>query len=183
MARRHRHRSAPARAASEALRPTLTLIGFMGCGKSVVGLLVAQRAGAPFHDLDLMLESESGMSISDVFAIRGEDAFRTMESRLLPAALQPGAVVALGGGAPLEEENWRLITERSVTVFVDCEFETIWQRISGTTNRPLAAARSREELEALLQVRLPRYREAAHRVNGDRPPEVVASEILQLWSD
>jgi shikimate kinase len=50
----------------------------MGCGKSVVGVLVAQRAGAPFHDLDFVIENEAGMSISD-FATKGEAAFRAME--------------------------------------------------------------------------------------------------------
>ncbi len=155
----------------------------MGSGKSVVGVLVAERSGAPFHDLDLLIESEAGMSISDLFATRGEAAFRTLESRLLPTVLAPGAVVAIGGGAPLDDENWRLITQRSVTVFIDCGFETIWQRTSGTTNRPLAVGRSRDELEALLHVRLPRYRQAVHHVDGDRPPDVVASEILEIWSD
>lgn len=155
----------------------------MGCGKSVVGALVAQRAGAPFHDLDLLIESEAGLSISDFFAANGEAAFRALESRLLPTVLTPGAVVAIGGGAPLDDGNWRLITERSVSVFIDCELETIWKRTSGTTNRPLAAGRSREELEALLHARLPRYRQAVHHVKGDRPADVVASEILQIWSD
>ncbi|MGA8922921.1 MAG: shikimate kinase [Candidatus Dormiibacterota bacterium] len=155
----------------------------MGCGKSAVGVLVAQRAGAPFHDLDLLIESEAGLSISDLFATRGEAAFRALESRLLPTVLAPGAVVAIGGGAPLDDENWRLITQRSVTVFIDCGFETIWQRTSSTSNRPLAFGRSRDELEALLDVRLPRYRQAVHHVDGDRPPDVVASEILEIWSD
>lgn len=155
----------------------------MGCGKSAVGLLVAERTGAPFHDLDLVVESECGMAISDFFALQGEAAFRSLESRLLPTVLQPGAVVAVGGGAPLDEQNWRLLTERAVTVFLDCEFETIWRRTSGTTNRPLAVGRSPEQLQELLRLRLPRYREAIHHVNGDRPADVVASEIVSLWSD
>jgi shikimate kinase len=155
----------------------------MGCGKSVVGVLVAQRTGAPFHDLDLIVENEVGVSISEYFAMHGEQAFRAVESRLLPDVLQPGAVVALGGGAPLDDANWRLITERSVTVFIDCLFETIWQRTHGTTNRPLAAGRSREELEALLELRRPRYREAVHIVDGDKPADVLAEEIVKLWSD
>jgi shikimate kinase len=159
------------------------LIGFMGCGKSAVGMLVAARTGAPFHDLDLVVESECGMSISDFFAMHGEAAFRTLESRLLPTVLETGAVVAVGGGAPLDEENWRLLNERAVTVFIDCEFETIWRRTSGTTNRPLAEGRTPEQLQELLHLRLPRYRQASHHVNGDRPADVVASEIVSLWSD
>jgi shikimate kinase len=155
----------------------------MGCGKSVVGVLVAQRAGAPFRDLDLVIENEAGISISEIFATRGEADFRAMEARLLPEVLQPGAVVALGGGVPIDESNWRLILERSTTVFLDCRFDTIWSRISSTTNRPFVTARSRADLEALLLERRPRYLEAVHRVDGDRPAVAVADEILQLWSD
>ncbi len=155
----------------------------MGCGKSVVGVLVAQRAGAPFRDLDLVIENEAGISISEIFATRGEADFRAMEARLLPEVLQPGAVVALGGGVPIDESNWRLILERSTTVFLDCGFDTIWSRISSTTNRPFVTDRSRADLEALLRERRPRYLEAVHRVDGDRPAVTVADEILQLWSD
>ena len=155
----------------------------MGCGKSVVGVLVAQRAGAPFQDLDLVIENEAGMSISDIFTTRGEAAFRAMESRLLPDLLQPGVVVALGGGAPIDEANWKIIVERSTTVFIDCGFDSIWDRIKGTTTRPLLAGKSRAELEALLLQRRPRYMEAIHRVDGDRSADVVAEDILKLWSD
>jgi shikimate kinase len=155
----------------------------MGCGKSVVGVLVAQRAGAPFHDLDFVIENEAGMSISEIFATKGEAAFRAMESHLLPDVLQPGTVVALGGGAPTDDANWKLILEHSTTVFLDCGFDTIWKRINGTTNRPLLAANSQAALETLLGRRRPRYLESIHRVDGDRPADVVADEILQLWSD
>jgi shikimate kinase len=155
----------------------------MGCGKSVVGVLVAQRAGATFHDLDFAIESEAGMSVSEIFATRGEAAFRAIESRLLPTLLEPGSVVALGGGAPIDDANWRLIVDRSTTVFLDCGFKTIWSRIKGTANRPLLASKSRAELEALLKQRRPRYLEAVHRVDADRPADAVAADILELWSD
>jgi len=155
----------------------------MGCGKSVVGVLVAQRAGAPFQDLDFVIENEAGMPITDIFATRGEAAFRAMESRLLPDLLQPGTVVALGGGAPIDEANWKVIVERSTTVFIDCGFDTLWDRINGTTARPMLADKSRVELVALLEQRRPRYMEAMHRVDGDRPADVVAEDILKLWSD
>ena len=149
----------------------------------MVGVLVAQRAGAPFHDLDFVIENEAGMSITDIFATRGEAAFREMESRLLPGLLQPGVVVALGGGAPIDEANWKIIVERSITVFIDCSFDTIWDRIKDTTNRPLLASKSRAELQALLTERRIRYMEAIHHVDGDRPEDVVAEDILKIWSD
>jgi shikimate kinase len=154
----------------------------MGCGKSVVGVIVAQRAGAPFYDLDFIIENESGMSISDIFATRGEAGFRALEAQLLPTVLKPGAVVAVGGGAPTDEANWKLMTEQSVTIFLDCPFTTIWERVKGESQRPLVATRSREQLEQLLAERRPRYEKATHHVNGDRPSDVVAAEVLKLWS-
>jgi shikimate kinase len=154
----------------------------MGSGKSTVGGRVAELARAPFCDLDAMIESEAGMTIREIFASQSEAGFRALESRLLPDALQPGAVVALGGGTPVDESNWRLIAERAITVYLEVPFEAVWKRVGPTANRPLAAARSRSELEALLDERRPRYEQASHRVDANRPPNVVADEVLKLWS-
>jgi shikimate kinase len=154
----------------------------MGSGKNRVGAIVAERSGAPFHDLDLMVEREAGMTIAEIFASKGEAGFRSLESRLLPAALEPGAVAALGGGAPIDDRNWIVITDRAETVFLDASFDVIWSRVGGAANRPLAANRSRDELQALLEQRRPRYEQATHRVDADRTPELIAEEVLTLWS-
>jgi shikimate kinase len=154
----------------------------MGSGKSTLGGRVADRAGAPFCDLDTMIEGEAGMTIREIFATRSEAGFRALESRLLPEALQPGAVVALGGGTPVDDSNWRLITERALTVYLEVPFETIWKRIGPTSNRPLATGRSRSELEALLDERRARYEQASHRVDADRRPDVIVDEVLKLWN-
>lgn len=155
----------------------------MGSGKTVVGALVAERAHSKFIDLDLMIENEVTMAISDYFATQGESAFREVESRLLPAALEPDTVVALGGGTTIDDHNWELVRARATTVFLDASFALIWQRVGGSRNRPLVATRTREEVEALLASRRARYEEAAHRVDADGGPDVVAGEVLKLWSD
>jgi shikimate kinase len=160
----------------------LALIGFMGSGKTLVGALVAQRAGAGFHDLDLMIEDEAGMAISDLFATRSEAAFRAIESDLLPKALEPGSVVALGGGTQVDDRNWALIRERALTVYLKASFDTLWTRISGLSVRPLAAGRPRAKLEALFEQRRPRYEQADHTVDANGPLDVVATEVLRVWS-
>jgi len=154
----------------------------MGSGKTVVGAIVAERAHARFFDLDLMIEDEVAMAISDYFATRGEGAFRKVESRVLPQALQPDSVVALGGGTTIDDRNWELVSSRATTVFLDASFSIIWERIGGSRNRPLVATRTREQVEALLASRRARYEEAAHRVDADGTPERVAGEVLKLWS-
>jgi shikimate kinase len=155
----------------------------MGSGKSVVGALVAYRAGAPFFDLDFMIESEAGMTIPEIFANRGEQAFRTLESSLLPSTLRDGAVVALGGGTAMDDANWQLIRERAISVYLELSFDTVWERVGRSQSRPLLAGRLRKEVETLFDRRRPRYEEATHRVDADRSPDDVATDVLALWSD
>jgi shikimate kinase len=160
----------------------LALVGFMGSGKSVVGAIVAQRAAAPFRDLDLMIEDEAGMAIPEIFATGGEAAFRALEMRLLPTTLEPGSVVALGGGSLMDDANWEVVDRTATTVYLEVPFQTMWERIRRLSGRPLASGRSREEVEALFERRRARYEHAMHRVNGDRTPTVVADEVMKLWS-
>jgi len=155
----------------------------MGSGKSVVGALVAYRAGAPFFDLDFMIESEAGMSIPEIFSNRGEEAFRALESRLLPSALREGTVVALGGGTAMDDDNWQLIREKATSVYLELPFQSIWERVGRSQNRPLVAGRLRKEVESLFDRRRHRYEQAAHRVDADRSPDDVAADVLALWSD
>jgi shikimate kinase len=154
----------------------------MGSGKSVVGALVAQRIGARLLDLDLMIQDEAKASIAEIFASEGEPAFRELEARLLPGTLQAGAVVALGGGSLINDASWALVAARAVTIYLEVPFETMWTRIRKLSGRPLASGRSREEVESLFERRRPRYEQALHRVDGDRPPAEVADEVIKLWS-
>ena len=154
----------------------------MGSGKSVVGALVAERTRAPLFDLDRVIQEEAGMSIAEIFATGGEPAFRELEARLLPGALQPGAVVALGGGSLINDANWATVSGRAITIYLDVPFETIWTRIRKLSGRPLASGLSREEVESLFERRRPRYEQALHRVAGDRPPAEVADEVIKIWS-
>lgn len=160
----------------------LALVGFMGSGKSVVGALVAERTRAPFFDLDRMIEDEAGSSIAEIFATEGEPAFRALEARLLPGALQPGAVAALGGGSLINDASWGIVEARAITIYLEVPFETVWTRIRKLSGRPLASGRSRDDVEALFERRRPRYEQALHRVDGDRPPADVADEVIELWS-
>jgi shikimate kinase len=159
----------------------LALMGFMACGKSTVGSLVAARTGAPYRDLDDLIEERCGTTIAELFRREGEPAFRDLEASLLPEALTPGSIVALGGGTPLRDDSWAVIRERSVSVWLDVPLDELLARAGPGADRPLLGGRGAAELGALLETRLPRYRQADHRVDGTRPPEVVAEEVSRLW--
>ena len=164
-----------------ASKHALALVGFMGSGKSVVGALVAYRASAAFYDLDFMIETEAGMPISEIFAKRGEPGFRALETKLLPAALRDGTVVALGGGTAMNDDNWSLIRERATSVYLELSFDSIWERIGRSEGRPLIAGRLRDEVKGLFESRRSRYEQATHTVNADRSPDDVANDIVALW--
>jgi shikimate kinase len=155
----------------------------MGSGKTLVGALVAQRARARFADLDLMVEDRAGIPIADIFATHSEARFRALEKELLPDALQPDTVVALGGGVVIDDDNWALIRSNSLAVYLEASFATLWNRVGHVPGRPLIAHRSREEVEALFERRRPRYEEASHRVDAQRDPAAVAADVLKIWSD
>ncbi|MER3409712.1 MAG: 3-dehydroquinate synthase, partial [Thermoleophilia bacterium] len=156
-----------------ALGRHLALIGFMGAGKTTLGQEVARRLGRPFRDLDQEIEFEEG-PIADMFARRGEAAFRALEvdhlERLL--ALADPMVVALGGGAVTLPRARALLRQRALVVLVPVEVEEAWQRVQGS-DRPLA--RSKEEFRRLYAERQPLYREVADAAASDADGIVLAA--------
>ncbi len=155
------------------------LVGFMGSGKTTVGRLLAEKLGYAFLDLDELLQEQAGFSIPEIFARRGEGAFRDMESRALRALKAwEDVVVALGGGAFVSEENRREVKRLGVSVWLDCPLEVILKRLEGTTDRPLY--RSPEQMRALLEARLAAYQQAdLHVEAGSLTPESIADEIIR----
>src|SRR6185369_8012126 len=106
--------------------------------------------------LDEEIERAEGMPITEIFDRQGEPAFRQIESRLLRdhvRAIECGRphVVALGGGAFAQEENFAVLSSNGVTVWLDCPFETVERRLAGFTHRPLA--RDPQKLKDLFQER------------------------------
>jgi shikimate kinase len=154
----------------------------MGAGKTLVGALVAERAHAQFFDLDTMVEDKAGMSVAEIFATHSEEAFRAFEKSTLPTVLRPDAVVALGGGAVMDDDSWRLVAEQATSVYLEVPFAVIWERIRHFHGRPLTLNRSAAEVEEMLRLRRPRYEQAQFRVDGTKPPGTLADEVLQLWS-
>ena len=155
----------------------------MGSGKSTVGRLVAARAGVGYRDLDSMIEERCGMPVAEIFALRGEAAFRALEADLLPYALDGEGVVSLGGGAILPEGNWAIVRRQALTVWLDAPLAVLLERADGEAGtRPMLAGRSPAQVQALFEARLPRYSSADHRVDAAGPAALVAEEVFRLWA-
>ena len=84
----------------------IVLIGFMGTGKTSAGRLLAGRLNRPFIDVDKKIEQETGLAISDIFQLNGEDHFRHLEREVISrVARYTNAIIATGGGVVLKQEN------------------------------------------------------------------------------
>jgi shikimate kinase len=160
------------------------LVGMPGSGKSTVGRELAGRYGVPFVDLDVEIERDAGTSVPEIFADRGEAAFRALEAQaLLKSSAHDPSVVACGGGIVLEPANRITLRNTGICVFLDVPLERLRARIEPSTDRPLI--RSEGDLERLFDTRQPLYREcAAHVVEASGDPSEVADAIVEelRWS-
>lgn len=159
----------------------LSLTGFMGSGKTTVGLAVADMLGCPFVDLDDLIARKAGKSIPRLFSEDGEAAFRALEARCLADTVKKyaegTAVLSLGGGTPENAASLRLIREKTVCIYLKASFETLMERLSGGADgRPMLQG----DVSALYERRLPIYEEAAHITleTDGHSPEEIADEII-----
>lgn len=118
----------------------IVLIGFMGCGKSSVGLRYAQMQGIEFVDTDQLIVEKQGRSINEIFAADGEKVFRKMETDCLKELLaqeNKSFVLSVGGGVPIREENRKLLKQIGTVIFLKASPNVIFRRLRNDKTRPL----------------------------------------------
>ena len=166
------------------------LVGFMGAGKTSVGRALGKLLNWEFEDLDDRIERRAGRKIAEIFRDSGEREFRSAEHEALQNLLlelpQGGQrIIALGGGAFVQENNAMLLKSSAVpTVFLDAPVDDLWQRCSeqaadAGTERPLLA--SREQFRRLYKERRKSYARALHRIQTEnRTVDAIAAEIARM---
>ena len=159
--------------------PHIFLYGPSGTGKSTIGKILSRNLNLPFVDSDHVIETNAGISISQIMAQQGEPAARDMETAALKQiGSDKESVIALGGGALLRGENRALVESHGRIVFLVAELETLLERLHSDSNkRPLLAGDLREKLTSLLASRKEHYDSFPLRFDADQAPEKLASEI------
>ena len=159
----------------------IVLCGFMGAGKTVVGKELAKIMGRKFVDTDEMIEEETGISIPAIFAARGEEYFRELESEMCKkTANLKNVVVSTGGGAMTFERNVEAIKKGSKVVFLDASFDVICDRVGDASSRPLF--KNKENAKKLYDERREKYLAAAdYIINGNISARKTALNIADLF--
>ena len=165
------------------------LLGFMGAGKTSVGRALGQQLNWAFEDLDDRIERREGRTVPEIFRDSGEAEFRRAEHHALQSVMdelvgEAGRVIALGGGAFVQEKNAALLKESGVpTIFLDAPVDELWQRCLKQTGqagaqRPLQ--QSREQFAELYENRHKIYEHASFKIQTEgRSIDEIAAEIVR----
>ena len=172
-------REAEIYAALRAERLNLVLVGMPGSGKTTLGRALAQRMDRPFVDCDEEIERVAGMRIPDIFAARGEAAFRALESDVLSRLCREGGrVLATGGGSPLRRDNARAMRQNGAVLRVERPVELL-----ATDGRPLSEG-GRERLRGMEAERAPFYAACADaRVDNSTTVERAVDSALRAFQE
>ena len=165
----------------------LVLIGFMGAGKTSLGKAAAKILQVPFLDTDDLSVQWEGMSINEIFALKGEEYFRSLETETVRQLehRKGGYVLSVGGGLPLRPENRPLLRKAGLVVYLKVGIETLTRRLSKDTKRPLlhkGEGTLEEKIVRILTSREPHYLDAADvvYVNDGKAFRTAAAEIASL---
>lgn len=167
----------------------IVLVGFMACGKTTVGDLLAKKLNKLQIDLDQAIVEREKLTIPEIFAKFGEDHFRLCEHRALLANIGKDAVITTGGGTPMRDDNAAcLINSGAPVILLDAEIQTIVDRIGNDKNRPLANRLDVEGMAKLKASRQERYEQVANlKIQTDHlTPEEICQQILdfcQAWNE
>lgn len=167
------------------------LTGFMASGKSTVGPRVAARLGVTFLDLDRLITAHEGRSIPALFEDEGEAYFREVETEALNRTTEmDDLVVALGGGALVDDDNRAAARAHGQVVYLEVDPETVLERVGDEADRrpllqdddgtPLPRDRMRDRIDTLLGERAASYRDAHATVDATQAVPDVVDAVVQV---
>lgn len=147
-------------------KPNIALIGFMGSGKTAVGSLLAEKEGFEFFDSDAFIEKSQGMKITEIFRKKGESFFREYEKSIIKKQI-PSAerrIFSLGGGAVLDKENRKIISQYCHVIWLWVSVPTALKRINISSRPLLTHHDSEKSIEKIHSDRIPLYAQTSDLV-------------------
>lgn len=167
------------------MKNNIILIGYMGCGKTTLGIKLSYKERVGMLDTDKMIEQKNKKSVAEIFDSEGEAAFRQMEMDILKEIAQyhERYIISVGGGLPLREENRVLLRDLGEVIYLRAEPDTIYGRLKNDTTRPLLRGDNpQEKIKEMIAFRGPIYEKAATSVIDvdGKGFEEILSEIQEV---
>ena len=168
------------------LTKPVVLIGMMGSGKSTVGKKLARKLNLQFYDSDKVLEDREALSIVDIHDFMGERYFYQKEEEVIKEIIGYGVVILSTGGSSFMNENIRnFIKEKTISIWLDSNLDTIYERVSRRNTRPelIASDNKKELLAKMLQEREPIFKQADIKIESDLEAHHLVSTIIEKLDD
>lgn len=146
------------------MKDNIILIGFMGSGKTSVGIKLSYQLKRTMIDTDKWIEQKQKMTVAEIFEAYGEDAFRSMETQCLKELIEVAEkqIISVGGGLPMKEENHRLLKQLGTVYYLRVRPEVVYERLKSDTTRPLLQVDNpMERIQTLMEQRSTIYERCA----------------------
>lgn len=160
---------------------TIVLTGMMGCGKSTVGKILADKLTAEHLEIDAIIETQENSKISEIFKIKGEAYFRQLEQKIIAENFKPeNQIISLGGGAYENPQTREFLLKNSNVFYLKTSPQVIFDRIKNDTTRPLLCDNMTvENITNILIKREKNYQSATYTIDTDNKNlEQIVNEIV-----
>ena len=164
-------------------KKNVVFLGMMGSGKTSIGSLVAKKINFDFIDVDQKIESKVGMSISEIFKIKGEEYFRKVEENITLEILRKNnTVISLGGGGFLNNNIRKEILNNHISFWLKWSSKTLIKRIKDSSKRPIALKLSHNQLIELIKKRSTIYSKSLYKIECENlTKNQILKEFLNIY--
>ena len=165
------------------LNKNIVLLGMMGSGKSTIGYLLSKNINFNFLDIDKFIEKDTNLKIYDIFQIKGEAYFRSLEEKITLKLLKNNRnVISLGGGSFLNKNIRKETLINNISFWLNWKSATIIKRIYKSKKRPLAFHSNDDDLKKIINERLKTYSEANFKINCEGlTKNMIVNQIKNLY--
>ena len=164
-------------------KKNLVFLGMMGSGKSSIGYLVSKKLNLKFIDIDILIEKDTGLKISNIFKEKGESYFRNLEEKITLKTLKsPNQVVSLGGGGFINDKIRKEVLTNHFSLWLDWDNSILINRIKNNNKRPLALKATEQEIKQLIIKRSKIYSKAKIRINCNKLSKTeIMKKIIKIY--
>ena len=164
-------------------KENLVFLGMMGSGKSTMGSIISKKLKLNFFDVDKVIENDQKMEISKIFETKGESFFRQIEKKITLNILRNRkSVIALGGGAFLNQDIKNEVLKNHLSFWLDWEIDTLINRIKNSKKRPLTLNISKNQLVEIIKKRSIIYSKALYKINCENlSKHEISKKIIKIY--